>query len=102
MRNRLTACVSTLILVSTALALPALANTVADASPSTRPENASGTAICGHTDEMDAARIALQENRREDALRHLKRARSILVACEQLQGAMETADGTEGTPRLSI
>jgi hypothetical protein len=38
---------------------------------------------CGHALELAAARAALEAGERERALRHLKRARQILAACEE-------------------
>jgi len=98
MHDRLTALVCTLALASATVALPALADTTPIPGATDEPDDTVGTEVCGHVGEMNAARVALQENRREDALRHLKKARSILVACDA-----RLAAETEGrTPALSI
>lgn len=59
-----------------------------------------GTAVCGHLDDLLAAREALRAGRREDALRHLKAARNLLATCEERVGV--TADGAEPADTLEI
>lgn len=98
MRNRLTALACTLALASATLASPVLADPAPIPEASDQADETVGTEACGHVGEMNAARIALQENRREDALRHLKRARSILAACD----ARLAAEAEGRKPALSI
>jgi hypothetical protein len=88
-----------LMMVPTLSALPAFADPpIADPQPSAGVEGATGTEVCGHVGEMNAARTALQEDRREDALRHLKEARRILAACD----ARLAMESEEEMPALSI
>ena len=87
----------------TLFALPtaAAADSAAQAEPDVPLAGALvGTAVCGHVDDLLAAREALRAGSREDALRHLKAARSLLASCEERVGV--TADGAEPADTLEI
>ncbi|MEZ4331877.1 MAG: hypothetical protein R3F35_08980 [Myxococcota bacterium] len=53
--------------------------------------------VCGHLEELEAGRDALASGDREQALRHLRAAREILVECER---SARTAEPNEPTPRI--
>ncbi len=57
-----------------------IASATVSADPGSRA--LAGTDACGHVSEMRAARIALDEDRRADAIGHLKEARRLLAACD--------------------
>lgn len=52
---------------------------------------------CGHLEELEAGRDALAAGDREEALRHLRAAREILVECED---AAQAAAPQESEPKL--
>ena len=57
--------------------------------------------VCGHTAELIAAKRALAEGDRENALRHLQRARELAAACER--DAVDRAPEPEsGTPASAL
>jgi len=83
-------------------AVPATAAAGSAAQPESDTPVASvvGTAVCGHVDDLLAAREALRAGSREDALLHLKAARSLLATCEARVGV--TSDGAEPSEMLEI
>jgi len=60
-------------------------------------EGRADISACGHLDELEAGREALAEGDREEALRHLRAAREILVECES---AAQAAAPNESLPKL--
>jgi hypothetical protein len=68
-----------------ALALAALALLAWTAPPAHASDGeASDISACGHLDELEAARLALESQDREGALIHLRTAREILKTCAEI------------------
>jgi hypothetical protein len=81
-----------------ALALAALAISSWTAPPALASgEDGSDISACGHLDELEAARLALEEEDREEALIHLRTARDILEACAEI---VDRQNETTSSPKV--